>query len=174
MPTHPTLSDETDLEDTYRRWSPLVQALARRSLGDVQDAEDITQQVFLGVWNGRRNYHPDRGPLHHWIIGITRHRIADALAARTRHQALLTMTAAAHRPPVPSTFDALLDHLTLRTALAELPTTQRHVLGLAFYDDLTQTQIAARTGLPLGTVKSHTRRGLRRLRERLGGTDIHE
>ncbi|MFE6280885.1 RNA polymerase sigma factor [Streptomyces sp. NPDC057877] len=159
--------DEACLAALYRRWSPLVQALARRSLGDAGEAEDVTQQVFLGVWRGRHTYRPERGPVAGWIVGITRRRIADALAARTRRldllasaaPALLITDAPAQRP------EDVLDRLVIRRELDRLPTPQRRVLRLAYFEDLTQTQIAERTGWPLGTVKSHARRGLVRLRQ---------
>jgi RNA polymerase sigma-70 factor (ECF subfamily) len=76
--------DETCLAVAYERWSALVHALARRSLGDTVEAEDVTQQVFLRVWRGRHGYPPERGAVGAWIVGITRRRIADALSARTR------------------------------------------------------------------------------------------
>ncbi|WP_159765467.1 sigma-70 family RNA polymerase sigma factor [Streptomyces sp. HM190] len=168
--------DETSLAAAYERWSALVHALARRSLGDTTEAEDVTQQVFLGVWRGRHGYRPERGAVGAWIVGITRRRIADALSARTRRADLAasagTALALAERPGRRGEdAEAVLDRMVIRSELARLPAPQRQVLHLAFYEDLTQTQIAERTGLPLGTVKSHTRRGLRRLHGRLTEND---
>ncbi|MFE1878998.1 sigma-70 family RNA polymerase sigma factor [Streptomyces diastatochromogenes] len=162
--------DDACLAAIHRRWSALVYGLARRSLGDAGEAEDVAQQVFLGVWRGRHGYRPERGPLAGWIVCITRRRIADALSARTRRAFLVTaagstLALTGTTEPGP---EAALDRLLVRHALAQLPAPQREVLRLAFYEDLTQTQIAARTGWPLGTVKSHTRRGLDRLRRLLG------
>lgn len=153
--------DEASLAAAYDRWSALVHTTALRSLGDVKEAEDVTQLVFLGVWRGRHTYRPHLGTFPAWILGITRHRVADALTARTRRRAL------GAAPPDPPALDATLDRLLVRTELAKLPPPQRRVLTLAFYEDLTQTQIAQRTGWPLGTVKSHARRGLRKLRNTL-------
>lgn len=82
--------DAASVAAVYRRWRTLVHSLAWRSLGDAKEAEDVTQQVFLGVWNGRAGYRPERGALGGWIVGITRRKIADALAARTRRQELIT------------------------------------------------------------------------------------
>ncbi|PIM67081.1 RNA polymerase subunit sigma-24 [Streptomyces sp. JV178] len=167
--------DETCLAVAYERWSALVHALARRSLGDTAEAEDVTQQVFLGVWRGRHGYRPERGAVGAWIVGITRRRIADALTARTRRADLAasvgTALALTGRPGRGEDPEAVLDRVLIRSELAGLPAPQRRVLHLAFYEDLTQTQIAERTGLPLGTVKSHTRRGLRRLHGRLTEND---
>ncbi|MFF8535978.1 sigma-70 family RNA polymerase sigma factor [Streptomyces sp. SAS_267] len=159
--------DEASLATAYRRWAPLVHALARRSLGDAREAEDVTQQVFLAVWRGARGYRPERGPVAAWLVGITRRKIADALSARTRRTelvgaagALLVLADDTRARP-----EATLDRVVVRRELAKLPTPQRRVLHLAFYEDLTQTQIARRTGWPLGTVKSHSRRGMHQLRD---------
>lgn len=160
--------DDGCLAAVHRRWSPMVHALAWRALGDVREAEDVTQQVFLAVWRGRAGYRPERGSVAGWIVGITRRRVADALSARTRRGELVAAAAAAlpdesaaGRP------EAVLDRLLVSQELSRLPAPQRHVLRLAYYEDLTQSQIAERTGWPLGTVKSHARRGLRRLRHNL-------
>ncbi|OQR58758.1 RNA polymerase subunit sigma-24 [Streptomyces maremycinicus] len=161
--------DEASLAAVYHRWRPLVHSLAWRSLGDAKEAEDVTQQVFLGVWSGRAGYRPERGALGGWIVGITRRKIADALAARTRRQELVASAGSwlALRDPGRGRPEEVLDRVLVRGELARLPEPQRQVLRLTFYEDLTQTQIAERTGWPLGTVKSHARRGMLRLRGRL-------
>ncbi|WP_084704574.1 RNA polymerase sigma factor [Phaeacidiphilus oryzae] len=161
--------DEDCLDALFRRWEPLVQALARRSLGDEGEAEDVTQQVFVAAWRGRAGYRPQRGSLGSWLVGITRRKIADALQARSRRAAL---SLAARRSPElsgrpPAEPEEVLDRLAMTDALALLPFRQRQVLQLAFYADLSHVQIAERTGLPLGTVKSHSRRAMRRLRDGL-------
>nr|WP_189151310.1 sigma-70 family RNA polymerase sigma factor [Streptomyces lacrimifluminis] len=161
--------DEACLAAVYRRWAALVHTLAWRSLGDVKEAEDVTQQVFLGVWCGRRGYRPERGPLVGWIVGIARHRIADALAARTRRCRLIAAAGSspALAAPADDRFEGALDRVVVRAEFAKLASAQQRVLRLAFYEDLSQSQIAERTGWPLGTVKSHARRGLYRLRREL-------
>ncbi|MFE0450018.1 sigma-70 family RNA polymerase sigma factor [Streptomyces sp. NPDC058914] len=161
--------DEACLAAAYRRWSALVHTLARRSLGDTGEAEDVTQLVFLGVWRGRAGYRPERGTVGGWIVGITRRKIADALAARTRRAELVASAASVLvlTDQGGDRAETALDRVLLRGELAMLPAPQRQVLRLAFYEDLSQTQIAARTGWPLGTVKSHARRGLHQLRRRL-------
>lgn len=162
--------DEGSLTAAYHRWGPLVFTLARRSLGDAREAEDVRQSVFLAAWRGRAGYVPERGPLGAWLVGITRRKIADALAARTRRAELVAAagTRLTEAPVHPDTLpDAVLDRVLIGREFTRIPAPQRLVLTLAFYDDLTQTQIAEVTGWPLGTVKSHARRGLRRLSHRL-------
>ncbi|MEV7193589.1 sigma-70 family RNA polymerase sigma factor [Streptomyces sp. NPDC093510] len=162
--------DALCLAAAYRRWGQLVHRLAGRALGEGPDAEDVTQQVFLAAWRGRLGYRPGAGGLGGWLVGITRHKVADALAARNR-RAVLTAAVGARQEtaraggPCP---EQVLDRVVVQRELANLPAAQRLVLRLAFYADLTQAQISERTGLPLGTVKSHTRRGLRALRDCLG------
>ncbi|MFF7762239.1 MULTISPECIES: sigma-70 family RNA polymerase sigma factor [Streptomyces] len=161
--------DEACLTLAYHRWSPLVHTLARRSLGDPSEAEDVTQQVFIGLWRGRRGYRPERGTLGGWIVGITRRKVADALRARSRRFDLAVRADARVVLP-PHTEDrteATVDGLVVRAELAKLPSAQQRVLRLTFYEDLSQIQIAERTGWPLGTVKSHARRGMHRLRRGL-------
>ncbi|MEU3251224.1 sigma-70 family RNA polymerase sigma factor [Streptomyces sp. NPDC006997] len=159
-------SDEEAFAAIYRHWGSLVHTMATRSLGDTHEAEDVTQQVFVGAWRGRHGFRPERGPLGAWLVGITRRKIVDALAARTRRLSLVesaARNAGPARPTQPAP-DDVLDRVLLVDALARLPQAQREVLCMAFYEDLTQVQIAERTGVPLGTVKSHARRGLHRLR----------
>ncbi|MER6387980.1 sigma-70 family RNA polymerase sigma factor [Streptomyces sp. NPDC001523] len=163
--------DERAMEAAYRRWRPLVHSLARRSLGDDREAEDVTQQVFLAAWRGRGGYRPGPGGLGAWLTGITRHKVADALEARTRRARAVAAAARAFHEfarwpagcdrPEP---EQVVDRVLILGELARLPAAQQRVMRLAFYGDLTQSQIADRTGLPLGTVKSHMRRALSVLR----------
>jgi RNA polymerase sigma-70 factor (ECF subfamily) len=126
------------------------------------------------MWRGRHGYRPERGALAGWIVGITKRKIADALAARTRRAELVASAGAvlALADPVAERPEAVLDRVVVGREMAKLPTPQQRVLRLAFYEDLTQTQIARRTGLPLGTVKSHARRGLHQLKHGLRQEEI--
>ncbi|MFF0426593.1 sigma-70 family RNA polymerase sigma factor [Streptomyces sp. NPDC004520] len=161
--------DERCLDAAYQRWGRLVHTLAARALGDHREAEDVTQQVFVAAWRGRANFRPDRGTLPAWLTGITRRKIADALTARTRRAELTAALGAAleHTGGSREGPERIIDRLVVTEELARLPRVQRDVLELAYFADLTQTQIAHRTGLPLGTVKSHARRGLQRMRHSL-------
>lgn len=155
----------------YRRWGALVHSLAARSLGDSREAEDVTQQVFMAAWRGRLGYRPERGPLPGWLVGITRRKIADALAARTRRTELAAATAARLRLVETGAAgpESALDRVLVGTELGKLPQVQRRILHMAYYDGLPQTRIAELTGLPLGTVKSHVRRALHRIRRSMSG-----
>ncbi|MFI5912153.1 RNA polymerase sigma factor [Dactylosporangium sp. NPDC051541] len=151
----------------YQRFAPAVFHLATRTLSAAADAEDVTQGTFVAAWQGRAGFDPARGTLLGWLLGIARRKVVDQLRAAGRHDratesARRSVPAAAMAAPA----DEVVDRLVLADELARLPDEQRRVLQLAFYDDLTHTQIAAVTDLPLGTVKSHLRRGMARLRER--------
>ncbi|MFF8479009.1 RNA polymerase sigma factor [Streptomyces sp. NPDC015414] len=170
LPDRFAAGDEAALAEVYRTWGGMVQTLARRVLGDTQEAEDVTQTVFLAAWRGRAGFRPDRGTLSAWLVGITRRKIADALQARTRRADLVAVAGsalAADGGRGGSEPQAVLDRVLVSQSLARLSGPQRTVLTLSFFEDLTQTQIAQVTGWPLGTVKSHARRGLQRLGDAL-------
>jgi len=157
--------DEQAIREAYRRWSPLVHTIALRSLGTVTDAEEVTQLVFVDAWRSRSRFDPSRSRLPAWLIGITRHAVADAHERRARDRRLAA--AAEPRAEVaPAGDDRIVDRVVVADELSRLDDPQRTILRLAFYEDLTHDQIATRLDLPLGTVKSHVRRSLARLRTR--------
>lgn len=160
--------DERALEEIYRRWSPIVFTLALRVVGDRGDAEDVTQKTFVSAWTSRGSYDIERGALSTWLVSIARRRIADTLEARRRVKALQEQLQRFTDPDdaVGAEID-LGDRLMLADEIDRLEDDARTVVRLAFYDDLTHEQIAARLQMPLGTVKSHIRRSLARLRTRL-------
>jgi RNA polymerase sigma factor (sigma-70 family) len=161
--------DERALAWAYERWAALIHGMACRALGSGPDAEDVTQQVFISAWHGRSGYLPERGPLPAWLVGICRHRIADAYARRRQEErsraAAITLAGEPHREPAEDRLAE--DRIVLLGELRRIGQPQRGIMELAFFHDLTHEQIAEQTGLPLGTVKSHIRRTLGRLRDRL-------
>ena len=162
--------DPTALRAAFNRYGGLVHAIALRRLGTPQDAEDVTQQVFVRAWRGRAGLDLERGTLGAWLIGITRRQIAERLASRRRDFELADRVGrlSSVPPPAPAP-DSVVEALAVADELNHLPDQVGTVVRLAFFDDLTHQQIAAVTGLPLGTVKSHLRRGLDRLRRGWAG-----
>ena len=169
--------DLAGLEEVYQRWSPLVHSLAWQALGNVHDAEDVTQQVFVSAWRSRHTLRPSPSALPAWLVGICRHKIADRYSQRARDARMLAAVTDEvavvrdDRHLEPPGADTFLDHLRVEDALSGLPEPRQTVVRLAFLRDLTHAQIADHLELPLGTVKSHVRRGLLHLRDAMEVTD---
>lgn len=161
--------DESALRAAFEAHGGLVYTMGKRLVGD--DAEDLAQQVFVAAWQGRHRFDPERGSLSSWLAGITRFKAIDHLRAQGRR---VVLVAEDHGAPaaVDAAVDDVADRLVVNLALAGLPTERRQVLEMAFYDDLSHRDIAERTGLPLGTVKSHVRRGLASLKAVLEGSHV--
>jgi RNA polymerase sigma factor (sigma-70 family) len=159
------------LSECYRLWGPLVMGIATRALGNRTDAEDVTQQVFVAAWQSRGTLRPSESALPAWLIGIARHRVADEYARRARvtrvSQAVAANTVPGSEVEGRDVVDRLVDRVLLREAVESLTEPRRSVLHLAYVEDRTQEDIAKQLDLPLGTVKSHMRRGLLRLRQDL-------
>lgn len=171
--------DSNSLEQVYRRWGSLVFGLARKAVGPI-DAEDVTQQVFVSAWQSRPKFQSSQAPLGAWLVGITRHKIADQLRAKpsqaessidpTVLAEVLTGAQSSHTF-APERIDLLL---TLTAELEKIGDPQRHILVLSFVHDMTLQQISDHLDLPLGTVKSHQARTLRRLRKEMEGLNAHQ
>jgi RNA polymerase sigma factor (sigma-70 family) len=164
---HFRAGDEHALRIAYDRYGGAVFHLATRLLANRADAEDVTQATFVAAWLGRGTFDPDRGGMLGWLLGIARRKAVDKMRSTARDgRATETIRALPEPPTTSDDPERVLDRLVVADELAQLPAEQRRTLELAFFDDLTHPQIAAVTGLPLGTVKSHIRRGMARLRER--------
>ncbi len=120
----------------------------------------------MAAWRSRHTLVPSPGALPAWLIGIARHKVADRRAERARDVRRRDLDAALPPTEIHSDED-LVDRLVIRQAVDEMPDPRGLILRLAFWEDLTHNQIAVRTELPLGTVKSHLRRGLLELHRRL-------
>ena len=165
--------DEHALAEAYRTWGGLLHAMARRATGDPGDADDVLQSVFVKAWRGRDGFDPDRRPLPAWLVGILRHVVADHgrdIERRRRLQRRVE-TRAGRDVLAPAT-EQVVDAVLVAHELTQVGQPRRRILELAFFEDLTHHEIAERLEMPLGTVKSHVRRGLLQLRRALEVTDV--
>ncbi|KYH44954.1 sigma-70 family RNA polymerase sigma factor [Branchiibius sp. NY16-3462-2] len=158
--------DPDALAEMFQRWGTLVHTIARRALDDAHDAEDVTQQVFLAAWRSRHTLVPGHGSPAAWLVAITKHRIADVRQQRQR--ARRNLDAAILDASAPPVGDAdLADQIFVVHELEQLGDPRAAILRLAIIEDRPYAEISEHLGIPLGTVKSHVRRGLVELRRRL-------
>ena len=164
--------DQVALAELYDRFSGLLLALVRRILNDDAEAEEILQEVFLQAWNQAERYDPRRSSVSTWLVLIARSRAIDRLRSRQVKDRTLSHlqqeTRSLHTSPE-GPGSVLLDQRRqrLRREMRELPDEQRQVLELAFFRGMTQSEIAASTGIPLGTVKTRTLLAMKKLRNAL-------
>ena len=171
--------EKNALEAIYERYSSAVYSLARYMLRSEAVAEEATQDVFLNIWLKASSYNSSRGQPKTWIMSVAHHKIIDVIRSRRRD-------AAASDPKEYETLDLLpSDHIAtdeavernleaerVRRALEKLPAAQQEVITLAYYGGLSQSEISARLGQPLGTVKTRARLALQKLREELRQDDV--
>jgi RNA polymerase sigma factor (sigma-70 family) len=162
------------LEALYDRYHAMAYALALRITTETGLAEDVVQDSFLGVWRNAGRYAEARGTVRSWLLAIVRHRAIDAMRRQRASVALgdeseEVLPANLTLPDIWPEVAGRLDGERVRAAIQTLPPAQRDAIELAYFDGLTQREIAARTGAPLGTVKSRMRLGLVSLREQLIG-----
>jgi len=153
----------------YTRYASTLLALGKRILGTLADAEELLQEVFLHVWNNAGRYDAARSSVSTWLILIARSRAIDRL--RTRKVVERTHDTAVQENPVehasPEGLEAVFVHERrerVRSEMDKLPPEQRQVLELAFYEGLSQSEIASKADLPLGTVKTRTLLAMKKLR----------
>lgn len=165
------------LDTLYERYASIAYGIARRITADDSLAEDVVQDAFVAVWRSADRYVPDRGSVRTWLCAIVHHRSIDAVRRR-RSVTELPDEAQGARTPAPLTLPDLwgevagrIDADAVKAAMAALPVVQREAIDLAYFGGLSQTQIAARTGVPLGTVKGRARLALGALRRELARAD---
>ena len=156
-------------EALYRRYARPVFGLALRRLGDRSRAEEAVQETFTSVWRSARTYRPERGPGAPWLYAVARNAIVDG--ARTRVEPVIGEAREEPSPDVgpPERAEQSWTSWRVHRALEELPANERTVLELAYWRGLSQSEIAGYLRIPLGTVKTRTRSGLRRLADLLDG-----
>lgn len=180
--THPETTDtdlifslhqgnQNALSILYDRYGGLVYTLAFKILDRRDEAEDLTQEVFLNLWQLGK-FDPSRGKLSSYLCLVTRSRAIDRLRSRHSEQKTLQRLSQNVSPetnlPTPLDLATLAEELELvKKCLAALSEPQRQVLELSYFENLSQSAIATKVNLPLGTVKNHTRQGLIKLRKLL-------
>lgn len=183
MPSEPAVSDKaTDteiflaiqaqqvkaLDLIYDRYGRLVYSTAVRMLNNIEEAEEVTQETFLRLWQRSEIYQPGRGSLSGFLVMLARSRSLDLLRSRkSSHQKLQRIQTAAtcvlnYNPPLE--FVTVEERSTfVRQALQQLSPAEKQLLETAYYEGLSQSEIAKRDGIPLGTVKSRSRQALKKL-----------
>jgi RNA polymerase sigma-70 factor (ECF subfamily) len=166
------------LSELYGRYGRLVFSLALNTTGDAATAEEVTQDVFLRVWERAAQYRADQAKVSTWLTSIARHRSIDQLRRQgVRADAQSVSWDEVEAGPAGEVTgggwqheaELAIQRAEVRAAVAQLPDEQRQVLALAYFRGYTQTEIATALGLPLGTVKTRIRLGMEKLRAALHG-----
>jgi len=161
--------DREAFSQLYDRCSSLVFSLAMRMLKVRSDAEDLLQEVFVQVWRQASNYNPERGTPEAWIVNIARSRAIDKLRSIRRMEKSFVASDDPARAESSENVETAAAEteakLAMNSALKNLPEAQRKVLEMAYFDGLTQTEIAEKLAEPLGTVKTRMRSGIQRLKD---------
>ena len=163
--------DEAALGRLYDGYRLILFGVLMRILNNREEAEDVLQEVFLQVWRRAADFDENRGRPFTWLVTLARSRGIDRLRSLASRERVAVASAAESAEEVS---DAASDAIrservgALNSALADLPDEQRRPLVLAYFDGLTQSEIAAKLGVPLGTVKTRMRTGMIRLREAFG------
>ena len=156
--------DEIAMADLYDRYSGIVYGVALRVLGNTTAAEDVLQEVFLQLWRNPQAFDADRGRLPAWLAVIARNRAIDHLRKRPPEDDIEDL-AISTGVNLENTTAQRLAVDKVRGVLAQLPAEQRRLLELAFFEGMTHSEIAAKTGEALGTIKTRIRTGLLALRK---------
>lgn len=170
--------DEDAFKRLFGRYSPSARALAQRLVRQPNLAEEIVQETFLSIWENPDRYDSLRGSVRSWLMTTVHNRAVDAVRREEAQRRRADEAAGDIVIAVPDPADQVVEEVGLPqeraailTALERLPAEQRQVIELMYFDGLTQSKIADRLQLPLGTVKSRTLLGMRRLRTSLVGLE---
>ncbi|WNZ26465.1 sigma-70 family RNA polymerase sigma factor [Leptolyngbya sp. NK1-12] len=166
--------DQIALSELYDRYARVIYAVAYKSLNSVEESEEVVLDVFAQVWRIASQYKPEKGRVDTWLFMLARSRILDRLRSlqRVSKKTMASVEAAQiqfNQHTVDPVEDALIGERRTQVlaALEQLPVEQRQAIELAYYSGLSHSEIAAATGLSLGTVKTRIRLGLTKLRDRL-------
>ena len=162
-------NDEAALAEIYDQYASFVYGLALRVIGDARAAEDVSQDVFVGLWERPAAFDPDRGSLRTWLGTLTHRRAVDYVRREEarRRRAERDAVRAVSAPDVEELATAMVAAERVRAALDVLPSDQRRAIQLAYFGGKTYRQVAEVLGIPEGTAKSRLRLGLRRIAEAL-------
>jgi RNA polymerase sigma factor (sigma-70 family) len=157
--------EEAALTEIYDQFASFVYGLALRVIGDARAAEDVVQDVFVGVWERPDAFDPDRGSLRTWLGTLAHRRAVDHVRREEarRRRAIKEASRSDTTPDVEEMAMALVTAERVRSALATLPDDQRRAIQLAYFGGKTYRQVAQVLGIPEGTAKSRLRLGLRRI-----------
>jgi len=158
--------DQNAMGTLYDRYSPLVYAVALRVLADTGAAEDVLQEVFMQLWRNPARFDASRGSLGAWLAVIARNRAIDALR-KHRYESDIEDIVVSVEPDLASEADRSRAAKNVRNLLNGMHPAQRQALEMSFFEGLTHTEIATKTGEPLGTIKTRIRAGLLALRKAL-------
>jgi len=160
--------DQQAMSELYDRYSRVVYAVALRVLQDTAAAEDVLQDIFLQLWRNPDAFDASRGSLAAWLSVIARHRSIDRLRKR-RPEVDIEECVVAGGPDLRNETERALVIEKIRGALSQMDPNQRYALELAYFQGLTHSEIAEKTGEPLGTIKTRIRSALQQLRAKFAG-----
>lgn len=157
--------DPSAIDSLWQEYGRTVFAFLMRTIGDRGEAEDVHQQVFVEAWQRRRDYDPARGKLLSWLMTIARSRAIDNHRRRKPEPTDPAIVEAGQDEPPHDPEQEMIERWHVAQLLRRIPSGEAELLRMRFYEELSQREIAARSGIPLGTVKMRMVQALERLRE---------
>lgn len=167
--------DPRAIDSLYDRYSRLAFGLAFKMLNDRMAAEDVVQEAFVALWRHARSFDADRGQVRSWLLRIVRNRAIDRLRSGGTHRETTNIDDV-DVPVADTAWDhvsADADRTQVRELLSQLPTSQRRAIELSYFGGLSQPEVAANMGIPLGTVKSRQRLALEKMRQSLVSRELN-